>query len=123
MATTNPTEPRGPELLDERSLLGVFVHLLALVPFGLPLVGAAYLLSNHPFTLANARNALNWHLAILALAVVLLPLALFVWDGFVIPAAFLLLVAVPLTWLFCLVATAKAIFGSAWEYPFAPELL
>lgn len=123
MATTNPTETPGPELLDERSLLGIFVHPIALIPFGLPLVVAAYFVSSHPFTRANARNALNWHLTFLGLLLLFLPLAFFVWDGFVLPAAVVVLVGGPLTWLFCIVATAKAIFGSAWEYPLAPELL
>ncbi|AGN00496.1 hypothetical protein L593_02725 [Salinarchaeum sp. Harcht-Bsk1] len=123
MATTTHTETPGPELLEERSLLGIFVHLFALIPIALPIVAAVYVLSDHPYTVENARNALNWHLTILGLILVFFPLAFYVWDVFVIPAALVFLVGGTLSWIFGIVATAKAIFGTAWEYPLAPELL
>jgi len=123
MSTTTTTETPGPKLLEERSLLGIFVHLLALVPLLLPIVAAAYLLSNHPYTTENARNVLDWHLTILGLTAIFVPLAFLVWEGFVVPAAIVFLVGGTLTWLFAIVGMAKAIFGTAWKYPLAPELL
>ncbi|GAB3682628.1 hypothetical protein GCM10028857_08850 [Salinarchaeum chitinilyticum] len=123
MATTTHTETPGPELLEQRSILGIFVHLFALIPFGVVFVLGTYAFSNHPYTTENARNALNWHLTITGLFVVLFPLALFVWDVFVIPAALVFIFGGMLSWLFGLVALGKAIFGTAWKYPMAPELL
>lgn len=123
MATTTHSETRGPQLLDERSLLGIFVHLFALLPLGVVLVAAAYTLSSHPYTTENARNALNWHLPVTGSLIVFLSLAFFVWDVFVLPAAIVGIVGGTLSWIFGIVGTAKAIFGTAWEYPLAPELL
>lgn len=120
---TGPTDP-GPALLEERSVLGILIHpFLVVVPGSILLALLVYRLSGHPFTVENARNALNWHLPFVGLFLVFLLLAFFVWEIFVFPAIVVGLFGGLCTFAFGIVATAKAIFGTAWEYPFAPELL
>ena len=134
------SEP-GPNLLTERTLTGIFLHPLGLVS-GVTLPGIVYLTTDHPFTRENARNVLNWHLCYLSvLAAVLFGFALtFVVDAilpdfapfdWVVLALLLLVVAgifvlaalTLLTMVFSVVGMAKAIFGTPWEYPLAPDLL
>lgn len=145
MNSDTAKQNRGPELLNERSIGGILVHLFALFTgvFG---AGLVYLLSNHEFTRANARNALNWHFSVLVLAVVAfvtfflgadtmtvagdtvqwspLPAPL---DGVVGLLGGLLLfaagLAVLLTGVFAVIATFKAIFGTPWEYPLSRTLV
>ena len=137
--TTNATA-NGPELLEERSIGGVLVHLLSLM-FGFFGAGTVYLLSSHRFTRQNARNALNWHLTVFL--VTLLGVVTFVLGADTVSVAgetvemlsilpapfdtiaamtgwFLLFVAAIcwfLTLVFAMIATIKAIVGSAWRYP------
>ena len=148
---SSPDAATGPELLAERSVMGIFIHPITLFTgfFGIGIVIAVfvYLLSNHQFTRANARNALNWHLSVALLAII--GLILFVlgadeWTtetgqtvsvsllpeplatiSLIIGGVLLFLggVAGLLTIVFSIAATFKAIFGSAWPYPFAPDLL
>jgi len=146
-----PDSPNGPELLAERSVLGIFIHPITLFTgfFGIGIVIAAivYLLSSHQFTRANARNALNWHLSVFLLALVGMVLFILGADegaaasggmvslpilpepvatiSVIIGGALLFFGGVGglLTIVFSIAATFKAIFGSAWPYPFAPDLL
>ncbi len=137
--TTSPTP--GPALLNERSLGGIAVHLGAMVPGGgVAIAGLAYLLATHEYTRANARNALNWHLTVLTVTVAAVATLFLGADevtsgGEVIavtpvPAPFntvllgvgtILIVVTAVGWtlslLFPLIATGKAIFGTAWRYP------
>ena len=146
-----PDTADGPELLAERSVLGIFIHPITLFTgfFGVGILIAVlvYALSGHQFTRANARNALNWHLSVFILAVV--GIVLFVLGAdegttasgetvvlSILPeplatiavvvggiGLFLSGVAGLLTIVFSIAATFKAIFGSAWPYPFAPDLI
>jgi uncharacterized protein len=132
------TEP-GPAVLEERSLLGIFVHLIMLLPFGFVVVGLAYLLSDHEFTRQNARNAINWTTFVLLSFLggfALFFVAAELTDRVALPGAvefaiivpaILVLLAVMAIMLLAMVlplfATAKAIFGSAWTYPFAPDFV
>lgn len=123
------SEP-GPDLLHERTLWGIFVHLLSPF-FGLFLAGPLYLLSDHPFTTENARNVINWWITVL-----LVLLGLFGWillDVVGLPDGLMILIFLPLvvafayitigTMLFAIVGAVKAIFGSTWKYPLAPEFV
>lgn len=146
-----PDSPDGPELLAERSLLGIFIHPITLFTMfsGIGIVAAAvvYLLSSHQFTRANARNVLNWHLSVFI--VTLAGVVLFILGADEGTAATNEMISLPilpeplatlsviigaillflggvgglLTIVFSIAATFKAIFGSAWPYPFAPDLL
>ncbi|MUW15321.1 DUF4870 domain-containing protein [Halorubrum sp. CBA1125] len=144
--TSTTTSTTGPELLEERSVGGVLVHLLALLT---GFVGAVivFVASSHEFTRANARNALNWHLSVFVLTVVatatfvlgadtmtladgttrqlsLLPAPLDAVFGVV---GMILLVAAGISWfltfVFALVAAGKAVFGTAWRYPGSVDLV
>lgn len=134
------TQP-GPDLLTERTLTGIFVHLLGLGTwFVLP--AAIYLGAEHDFTRENARNAFNWQLlftsvsaGLLGLFGIVLTFSLWIPEntifdqigpvfGFLSVAAFFALMAVMLiNIVFGLIATSKAIFGSAWEYPLTPDFI
>lgn len=140
-SATEPNSPAaepGPSLLSERSLLGIFVHLIGFAT-GLVGPGLVYLVSENEFTRANARNALNWQLFLAPVFVGIivflvggmgvsslgtipeaLELALFVPLSLLLAVAFVLSL---LTFVFPVVATAKAILGEAWEYPLAPEFV
>lgn len=133
-AAVAPTSKPGPDLLAERTLTGIFVHLLGLLT-GFVAPAVVYLVSDSEFTRANARNALDWQLFYFALTAASLLLfgVAFVADA-VLPDAVtfvFLLVAVAafflvgivglLDFAFAFVATGKAIFGTAWEYPVAPD--
>ena len=136
--TSTPTAS-GPELLDERSLGGILVHPLGLLTgFVGPIL--VYAVSDHEFTRANARHALNWHVTVFVLSIAavvtfflgadeltvggeatelsLLPAPL---DTVFAAAGALLLIlmsiALLLTLVYTIVATLKAIFGSIWTYP------
>lgn len=131
-----PTSQPGPDVLAERTLTGIFVHLLGLLTsFVGPLV--VYAVSDHPFTRRNARNAMNWQLLYAGtLAVTLLAAGLLFVADAVLPdpivlVAFLAVFAVIsattvvglLNVALPLFATGKAVFGDAWEYPLAPDVL
>ena len=146
-----PDSPDGPELLAERSVLGVFIHPITLLTgffgIGIMLAAVVYLLSSHQFTRANARNALNWHLSVFGVATVGIVLFVLGADDlttttgqtvsvsllpeplatvFAIVGGVLLFLAGVgslLTIVFSIAATFKSIFGSAWAYPFAPDLV
>ena len=136
--TSTPTAT-GPELLDERSLGGILVHLLALLT-GFIGPAVVYAVSDHEFTRQNARHALNWHVTVFVLCIIgfvtfflgadeltvggqvtelsLLPAPLdtvFAVVGSLLVV--LLMIAILLTLVYSLVATIKAIFGSIWTYP------
>jgi hypothetical protein len=133
----------------ERSLPGVVIHPLAflgLVGVGALPAGLLYAVARTPFTKANARNALNWHLSVLGLGGITV-LALGVGrtkgiitgeliDWQVLPGvvatlvgviglllAILWLVAWLLTVVFTVVATFNAVVGYTWRYPFVPDIV
>ncbi|WP_174811812.1 DUF4870 domain-containing protein [Salinadaptatus halalkaliphilus] len=133
----------GPSVLAERTLLGVFAHVIAfvanLVPFLFVVPILIYRFSDHEFTRTNTRNAINWYAFLFATVVtfvaVFFPVA-WLTDAVALPGvielllvlpvflfAFFVTLLLPLTILFCLVATAKAIFGTAWTYPIAPDVV
>ncbi len=143
MSSQPPISNTGPALLEERSITGVVVHLLALFT-GILGAGLVYLISNRTYTKANARNALNWHLSVLLLTVgavvtfalgadqmtvggetmelSLLPAPLdTVFALLGMPLLLITMLAWLLTVIFAIIATIKAIFGTPWKYPFSPE--
>lgn len=140
-ATTASTTQPGPALLEERTLSGIFVHLLG-VGTGFVLPALVYLVAEHEFTRENARNAFNWQVVVTGVFAALFGVlaAGFAIDSAVpegsafqsLATAFLLVAAVGLfgstlvflvNLAFGLTAMAKAIFGSAWTYPLAPDVV
>jgi len=136
---TSTSTVSGPELLDERSLGGILVHPLGLLTgFIGPIL--VYAISDHEFTRANARHALNWHATVFVLSIVatvtfflgadeltvggeptelsLLPAPLDTVFGVVgTVLVIIMVIALFLTFIYTIVATLKAIFGSIWTYP------
>lgn len=143
MTSASTSTAPGPELLNERSISGILVHLLS-IPTGVVGAGIVYLVATNEFTKRNARNALNWHLAVLALTALTfgsaftyaeltgqgitngVPLSAPIAAGgsFVISALFLVwIIITTCTFLVAFIATGKAIFGDAWRYPLTPALV
>ncbi|SNR23503.1 DUF4870 domain-containing protein [Halorubrum vacuolatum] len=147
--TDRMTTEDGPTLLEERSIGGILVHFIA-IPTGVVGAGLVYLLATNAFTKRNARNALDWHLTVLALTVVTfgsvftygeltgqgatdvdaLPTIVSVQSS--VEAAAGLVVSVLLTVWFGVtfltfvvgfIAMLKATFGTAWRYPLSPTLV
>lgn len=133
----------GPSLLEERSIGGILVHLVA-IPTGAIGAGLVYLVTTNDFTKRNARNALDWHLTVLALTVLTFG-SLFIYaelsgqgitDVAVLPSsvtsvAGLVVVALVSLWmslglwtfLVGVIAMGKATFGTAWRYPLTPAVV
>lgn len=120
MATTSKSDG------IQTTTMSTLVHLIALVS-GVVGAGVVALFSENESTKVNARNALNWQLAVFGAAIVATVIAFglgeLVTDLFVIPAALLIIIVSFLNFVFCLLATHKAIHGEAWEYPFAPNFV
>ena len=143
---TQNSNATGPELLEERSIGGILVHFFSLL-LGFFGAGLVYLLSSHRFTRENARNALNWHLSVFLVAVIGLVMFFLGADDVsaggetvelasILPAAidtifalagwlllFIAVIGAVLTLIFAIIATAKAIYGSAWKYPGSLSLI
>ncbi|RQG86647.1 DUF4870 domain-containing protein [Natrarchaeobius halalkaliphilus] len=142
---TSTSTASGPELLEERSIGGILVHLLGLLT-GFLGPAIVYAVSDDEYTRTNARHALNWHVTVLALMIVsfvtfflgadeltvggeqtelsLLPAPLdtvFAIAGVLLLIVFML--AILLTFVYAVVATLKAVFGSIWTYPGAIDVV
>lgn len=48
MTTNARSNTPGPQLLEERTLLGIFAHVFPIVPFGLLVVVAIYVVADPP---------------------------------------------------------------------------
>ena len=142
---TNETASKdtGPKLLEERSIGGIFVHFIA-IPTGAFGAGMVYLAASNEFTKRNARNALEWHLTVLLLTtvtfgsllsyaeltgqgatnIVTAPASVASVGGLVVVALLSLWMGLT-AWTFVVgfVAMGKAVFGTAWRYPFTPNLV
>lgn len=101
--------------VEDGKLLAAIGHLLALVTwlFG-PLI--VMLVSENPFVVQNAKNAVMWQLmfaiysilaAFLVIILVGIPLLMALWF---------------LNLAFVIVATVKATEGNAWKYPLTPAV-
>lgn len=146
--SSNPTHEtnsstEGPSLLEERSIVGILVHMLA-IPTGAAGAAVVYLASTNEFTNRNARNALDWHLTVLLLTIVtfgsLLSYAELTGQGatdlVTTPAlvasvggiAIGTLLSVWMGVMFCtfifgFIAMGNAVFGTTWRYPLTPRIV
>ncbi|MFC7068576.1 DUF4870 domain-containing protein [Halobaculum lipolyticum] len=139
----SPAPTNGPDLLEERSIAGILVHFLA-IPTGAVGAGLVYLAATNEFTRRNARNALDWHLAMLGLTVltfgsfvayaevtdggvggfVVLPGPASTTVGLLVPALVACwMLASAWTFVVGLLAMGKAVSGTAWRYPLSPRLV
>lgn len=125
MMASSSVPDRTNSVSEQRTVLGILVHLLGLV-FGIFGAGPVYLLSSNESTKTNARNALNWQLFFLIAFFLLFALGFGLQTISEIIALFIILLILVLLFLdfvFCLWAAVKATGGNAWEYPLAPELI
>ncbi len=129
--TASTTQP-GPSILEERTLSGIFVHVLGLGT-GVMLPALVYLVAENEFTRENARNAFNWQVIVTGVftvmfgllggaitidsvfpeesAVQYLGLALLVSGAIIMFGSTLFFFV---NFAFGLIAMGKAIFGTAW---------
>ncbi len=104
--------------------IGALVHLIGFMlgPFGAALVVRH---SKNEFTQVNARNALNWQLAVYGVIIIgFLMGAVLINLGasmFVTYAALVLVVLFNVV--SCPLAAYRATRGEAWEYPFEPKFV
>ncbi len=97
----------------------MLVHIAGLF-FGFFALVFVYLASNDDFTKKNAANALNWHLPMSVVAIVVVMLGVWVSE----PAGLAMGVSIAIaTVCFSLIAGVKAYRGHAWKYPVVPQLL
>lgn len=122
MSSEPPTSAPTDSDSDHRTVLGSIVHVLALVT-GIFGPGIVYVVTDNEFARENARNALNWHIPLTSIPVILLALSFVGSDAFVIVGALFVVFGGFLTMAFSVIAVIKAIRGEAWMYPFVPELI
>ncbi|MDJ1433133.1 DUF4870 domain-containing protein [Halostagnicola sp. A-GB9-2] len=139
--STEPNTEPGPDLLTERTLGGIFVHFIGLATWFVG-TGVLYLVSEREFTRTNARNATNWQLLFVTVffgsiafwAVPFVYDAVFpdplVFDALIFASIVAIMITSIVTFvifllniIFSLFAVGKAIFGTAWEYPLAPDVV
>jgi len=108
-----------------RTLTGIVAHPVGLL-LGIVGAGPLYLLARNGFTTENARNALNWQIAITIALAGLTVVAFAVpssFDAVVVAAIFGIFFLLFVDFVVVLYATVKAISGEAWEYPVAPKIV
>ncbi len=111
---------------NSRTPLGTLVHLAGLF-FSVLGAGFVYLFTRNPVTKANAANALNWQLLVLATGIALVVLSIGIGtlvNPFLSVAAALASIALgAINLAVCLLATIKAYGGESWRYPLAPTIV
>ena len=117
-----PPEPAPPE----QRTMGMLCHLLALsglvgIPFGTvlgPLVIWLIKKNEMPFVNDQGKEALNFHISVIILAIILSPTICLAGLGLI------LLIAVGITALvFTIIATVKASSGAYYRYPYSMRLI
>ncbi|WP_175507142.1 DUF4870 domain-containing protein [Halostagnicola kamekurae] len=98
--------------------LAAFVHIAALF-FGFFIIALVYFASDDSFARENAANALNWHipLSLVAILVVFIGLVVNQFAGVVMAVGIGIA-----TVCVALIASVKARQGKAWKYPIVPNL-
>lgn len=79
----------------------------------------AYLALSDEYLIEHTKNALNWHIVFIGLATVFSVLGVFTHMGI----AWIGMLVALVTGAFAITAAVKAMRGTVWKYPFAPEIL
>jgi uncharacterized membrane protein len=104
---------------NQDTTTAALVHVAGLL-FGFFAVAFVYLLSDDEFTKVNAANALNWHVPISLVAVLVAIVGIGASELAGVALAILIAVA---TICLALTASLKAYQGQAWKYPIVPQLI
>ena len=115
--TANVTERKSHS--NQNTTIAALVHIAGLL-FGFFALALVYLASDNEFTKSNAANALNWHIPISLVAILVAMIGLGVSE--LVGVAIALLIATA-TICFAVIACIKAYEGQAWQYPIVPQLI
>jgi uncharacterized Tic20 family protein len=115
--TANTTRRRNSP--NQNTTIAALVHVAGLF-FGFVAVAFAYLITDDEFTKANAANALNWHVPVSLIAVLVPVIGIAVSE--IAGVAIAMIIAVG-TICFALMASMKAYRGRAWKYPLVPNVI
>lgn len=117
MTTINADDGQPSESRD--TSVATLVHIAGLF-FGFFAIAIIYFTANDTFTRENAANALNWHipLSLVAILVVLVGIGVNQLVGVVMAMGIVIT-----TICFALIASVKARQDKAWEYPIVPNLV
>jgi uncharacterized membrane protein len=115
--TANSTESKSDR--NQNTTVAALVHIAGLL-FGFIAIAFVYLSTDDEFIRENAMNALNWHVPVSLLAIVVVVLGIVVSET----AGVALAVTIGIiTVCVALIASMKARHGRAWKYPVVPQLL
>ncbi len=95
------------------------VHIAGLF-FGFFAIAFVYLATDDEFAKTNAANALNWHLPLSLIAILVGMIGLGVSELAGVAIAITIAIA---TICVALIASTKAYKGQAWKYPLVPQLI
>lgn len=115
--TANVTGKRSNS--TQNTTIAALVHIAGLF-FGFIGITFVYLASEDEFAKTNAANALNWHLPLSLMAILVVMIGLGVSELAGVALAILIAIA---TICFALIASMKAYQGQAWKYPIVHQLI
>lgn len=115
--TANVTQAKSNS--NRETSAAALVHIVGLF-FGFFAISFVYLASDEGFVKENAANALNWHVPLSLLAVLVVVIGIGVSE--IAGVAISILIAVT-TICFALVASVNAYRGRAWNYPVVPQMI
>jgi uncharacterized membrane protein len=104
---------------DQNTTIAALVHVAGLF-FGFFAIAFVYLVTDDAFAKSNAANALNWHLPLSLIAVIVVIIGITVSELAGVAMAIIIAMA---TICVALVASMKAYRGRAWKYPIVPQLI
>jgi uncharacterized membrane protein len=104
---------------NQNTTIAALVHVAGLF-FGFFAIAFVYLATDDEFTKVNAANALNWHVPLSLIALLVVIIGITVSEPAGVAIAMILALA---TICFGLIASMKAYRGRAWKYPIAPEII
>ncbi|WP_083867293.1 DUF4870 domain-containing protein [Natrialba taiwanensis] len=104
---------------NQDTTIAALVHISGLF-FGFFAIVFVYLVSDDEFAKANAANALNWHVPISLMAILVVIIGIGVSELAGVAIAIIIAMA---TICFALIASMKAYQGREWKYPIVPQII
>lgn len=115
--TANGTQPKRDSNQDTTT--AALVHIAGLL-FGFFAISFVYLASDDAFIKENAANALNWHVPLSLVAILVAVIGIGVSEIAGLAIAMIIAIA---TIGFALIASMNAYQGRAWKYPIVPQMI